>query len=80
MDRSGGELGPENTFARPEPLNLKPIDVKVPDGADPPIHRLLESYFASRGVKSPDAVGDGVYCRRVYLDTIGLFPTAEQFN
>lgn len=76
----GATWDPKITFARPEPLNLRPVEVKVPNGADLPLDRLLESYFASRGATVPDAVGDGVYCRRVYLDTIGLLPTAEQFN
>ena len=76
----GAAWDPKITFARPEPLNLKPMDVKLPAGTDSPVDRLLASYFASRGINPPAVVNDGTYCRRVYLDTIGLLPTAEQFK
>lgn len=52
----------------------------MPAGNDSPVDRLLASYFASHGIKPREVVDDGVYCRRVYLDTIGLLPTAEQFE
>lgn len=76
----GAAWDPKITFARPEPLNLKPVEVKLPSGGDSPIDRLLDTYFSSHGIKEPEVVDDGVYCRRVYLDTIGLLPTAEQFG
>lgn len=76
----GANWDPKITFARPEPLNLKPVEVKLPAGEDVPVDRLMSSYFASHDVKPPNVVEDGVYCRRVYLDAIGLLPTAEQFE
>ncbi|HEY2588659.1 MAG TPA: DUF1549 domain-containing protein [Tepidisphaeraceae bacterium] len=69
------------TFARPEPLNLKPRDVALPAGsATQPVDRLLASYFAAKGITPPPVVDDRVFCRRVYLDVIGLLPTADQLN
>jgi mono/diheme cytochrome c family protein len=76
----GAAWDPTITFARPEPLNLKPVEVKLPEGAESPVDRLLASYFAANGVSAAGIIGDGAYCRRVYLDTIGLLPTAEQFR
>jgi mono/diheme cytochrome c family protein len=69
------------TFAKPEPLNLKPRAVALPAGkAAQPVDRLLASYFAAKGVTPPPGVDDRAYCRRVYLDAIGLLPMAGQLN
>ena len=73
------------SFARPEPLNLKPRDVEVtvPSGGTAqasPIDELLEAYLKSKGIQEPSPVSDAVYCRRVYLDAIGLLPTTKQLE
>lgn len=68
------------SFTRPEPLNLKPAVVKLPEGAKSPADRLLNAYFDSHDITPPQVVDDGTYCRRVYLDAIGLLPSAEQFE
>src|SRR5690348_4564304 len=58
------------TFARPEPANLKPRQVSVPQGQEAnPIDRFLASYFASRGITRRAVVDDAVFARRAYLDT-----------
>jgi hypothetical protein len=76
----GSNWDPKITFARPEPLNLKPVEVKLPGGTQSPVDRLLEAYFDSHGIEPSQVVDDGTYCRRVYLDAIGLLPSAEQFE
>lgn len=76
----GATWDPKISFARPEPLNLKPVEVMLPEGTLSPVDRLLDSYFTSHGITPPPVVDDGTYCRRVYLDTIGLLPSAEQFE
>lgn len=60
------------SFAKKEPLNLKPRVVALPPGkAKNPIDRLLK-------LNPAKPVDDRVFARRVYLDTIGLLPTAEE--
>jgi len=69
------------TFARPEPINLKPRPVTLPDGADThPVDRLLSAYFAAKGFTPPQVVEDAAFARRVHLDVIGLPPTPDQLD
>jgi mono/diheme cytochrome c family protein len=68
------------TFARPEPRNLKPVVVAVPTGADNPLDRLVNDYFHAKGIAAPAPVEDRVFCRRAYLDAIGLLPSPDQLN
>lgn len=66
------------SFAKPAPENLAPRSVQAPAGAGNPIDRLLLSYFAQHGGAGREAVSDAVFARRVWLDVVGLLPTAEQ--
>jgi hypothetical protein len=65
------------TFAAGKPAPLSPRTVALPAGADAnanPIDALLVPYFAKHHVKAGEIVGDEVFARRVWLDTIGLLP------
>ena len=68
------------TFAKPPPQNLMPRKVALPDGEGNPVDRVLAPYFAEHGVKRAEPVPDAPFARRVYLDAIGLLPTAEQLD
>src|SRR4051794_39118008 len=53
---------------------LEPRRVKLPPavgGRDHPIDRILDAYYAKRKVRLPEALDDGAFLRRVYLDLIG---------
>ena len=77
----GMNWDPAITFARPQPLNLKPRPVSLTDkGAEHPLDRLLSAYAGSNRINLADPVEDRVYCRRAYLDAIGLLPTPEQLD
>lgn len=69
------------TFARPEPANLRPRAVALPAGSQThPIDRLLAAYFAKNAIDPPAVVDDRAFCRRAYLDVIGLLPSAGQLE
>jgi uncharacterized protein DUF1549/cytochrome c len=69
------------TFAKPEPLNMKPRPVALPQGTEAhSIDRWMTPYFASKNVTPAGVVDDRVFARRAYLDVIGLLPTAEQLE
>ncbi len=70
---------PAITFAKPEPQNLHPREVALPDAPENnPIDRLLAPYFAAHGIAPPAPVEDRLFLRRASLDTIGLLPSPEQ--
>ena len=50
----------------------------VPPGDGPEIDRFTAALWAAHHVTPPAAVDDHTFARRVYLDVIGLPPTAEQ--
>ncbi len=67
------------SFARAEPLNLKPRRPVLPTGRDKnanPVDRLLEPYFAANRIQPGEPVDDRLFARRVYMDVIGLPPPA----
>lgn len=77
----GANWDPGITFARPEPLNLKPRPVPLPPGSDAhPVDRWISAYFQSKQIPPPSVVDDRVFARRAYLDVIGLLPTAAQLD
>lgn len=62
---------------------LEPRVVKVPDATAEitnPIDRILEPYFQAHKILPKKVVDDRVFARRVYLDVIGLLPTAQQLQ
>lgn len=70
------------TFAKSEPVNLKPHRPQIPPGPKDanPIDRFLQPYFAAHHIKPPKTVSDRVFARRVYLDIIGLIPPPEALD
>ena len=69
------------SFARPEPLNLKPIEVRLPvSSAAHPLDGLLSSYFHDHSITAPAIIDDRAFARRAYLDAIGLLPTPKQLD
>jgi hypothetical protein len=72
---------PAITFAKPEPLNLKPRRVQLPDAtASHPLDVLISQYMSAHKIAEPAPVDDATFCRRAYLDVIGLLPTPEQLD
>lgn len=68
------------SFARAEPLNLKPRRPELPASRVKdanPIDRLLEPYFATHKIKPGKPVDDRTFARRVYLDVLGLLPPVD---
>jgi mono/diheme cytochrome c family protein len=69
------------TFAKPEPLNLKPHKPDLPtDKKGNSIDVLLSNYFASNKVQRPKPIDDRLFARRVYLDVIGLLPLKDELE
>jgi hypothetical protein len=68
------------TFARLQPLNLKPRLPAIPPGLDSAnsVDRLLQKYFAEHQIKAPAPVSDSRFVRRAYLDLVGLLPTPDE--
>jgi mono/diheme cytochrome c family protein len=67
------------SFARPEPLNLKPRRPEVPAGTSEAntIDLFLDNYFTANHIKPPTIVNDRLFARRVWLDVIGLLPPPD---
>lgn len=62
---------------------LKPQRTELPpavDGRENPIDRILDAYLSEHNLTRPQSLGDHEFLRRVYLDIIGLLPTAEQLD
>jgi hypothetical protein len=74
------------TFAKKPPVNLKPRKPELPKSKDNPIDTILRGYFNSGWFKErkiseySKPVDDRTFARRVYLDTIGLIPTASELD
>jgi mono/diheme cytochrome c family protein len=73
---------PEISFAPIPPQNLVPRWPKMPAAHHErnPLDRFLDVYFQQHHFEPPRQVDDRVYARRVYLDTIGLLPPAEELE
>lgn len=60
---------------------LKPRKVALPAavaGRENPVDRIVDAYLASHNTPLPQTASDAVFVRRVYLDLVGLLPTAKQ--
>ncbi|MEK0449965.1 MAG: hypothetical protein RL088_2233 [Verrucomicrobiota bacterium] len=76
-----GARWPEGvSFAKPQPHNLDPRVVETPAGEGNPIDRILAPYFASHAITPRESVTNAVFARRVWLDVIGLLPTAKELT
>lgn len=62
--------------ASPEP-GTNVFESPIPPAADHPIDRLVFGKLARLGIQ-PVLCSDAVFVRRVYLDVLGLLPTAEE--
>jgi mono/diheme cytochrome c family protein len=73
---------PQITFGPVPPQNLEPRSPAVPAAhhESNPADRFLDVYFKEHHVKPPRPVDDRVFARRVYLDTIGLLPPANELE
>ncbi|HEY0456105.1 MAG TPA: DUF1549 domain-containing protein, partial [Verrucomicrobiae bacterium] len=45
-----------------------------------PVDRILQTYYSSHHLKAGAPVDDRFFARRVYLDVVGLLPTAEDLD
>ena len=69
------------TFAKFRNAPLAPRKVDLPPGPEAnPVDRLLARYYKKHHVKADATVSDAVFARRVFLDTIGLLPTAVELE
>lgn len=72
-------------FSKKPSLNLKPNRPAIPRRKNGfiqgnPVDAFMSSYFEREGFVPPDSVDDRVYARRVYLDAVGLLPSAEELK
>ncbi|MEM7387810.1 MAG: DUF1549 domain-containing protein, partial [Verrucomicrobiota bacterium] len=69
------------TFTSVRNAPIEPRLVALPSGPETnPVDRLLAPYFEEQQLESAISVSDGFFARRVYLDTIGLLPTAAELD
>jgi mono/diheme cytochrome c family protein len=70
------------TFARPEPLNLKPRRPAVPKvaGVTNAVDAFMRTYARRHDFAVPAMVNDRLYARRAWLDLIGLIPSAAELE
>jgi len=74
---------PQITFGRPAPLNLLPPTAATAVSESVklnPVDQVLADYFQTNRFQPPAVVSDRVFARRVYLDLLGLLPTAAELN
>ncbi|HTO02797.1 MAG TPA: DUF1549 domain-containing protein [Opitutus sp.] len=78
----GAKWDPAISLGKSEPSNLQPVRPPLPGKRSKghPVDRLLESYFTQHKVPKSKPVSDAVFARRVWLDTIGLLPPAEELQ
>jgi mono/diheme cytochrome c family protein len=73
---------PEIGFGPIPPQNLEPRlpETPVAQHESNPVDRFMDVYFQQHHIKPPEPVNDRIFARRVYLDTIGLLPPAEELE
>jgi hypothetical protein len=73
---------PEISFGPIPPRNLVPRWPKTPAAhhESNPVDRFLDVYFQQHHLEPPRPVDDRIFARRVYLDTIGLLPPAQELE
>src|SRR5260370_32482578 len=70
------------TFARAEPINLKPRRPHLSPTRNQdtnPDDLLLQAYFASHKIKPSKLVDNRTFARRAYLDILDLLPAPSEF-
>ncbi|NUM53187.1 MAG: DUF1549 domain-containing protein [Candidatus Hydrogenedentes bacterium] len=76
------DVAPADAAYKPS-LNLAHVELPPANeaaGITNPVDRLIDSYFAANSISWPAPVSDAAFARRVYLDTIGLLPTALELD
>ncbi|RPF91330.1 MAG: hypothetical protein CBB78_003380, partial [Roseibacillus sp. TMED18] len=69
------------TFAKFRNAPIAPRKVALPKGKSAnPVDRFLSPYYAENNVQEVPSVGDDVFARRVFLDVLGILPTAGEFD
>jgi hypothetical protein len=74
----------EEGFAFKKPAYEPPLKPRTPvlpavvDGRTNPIDRILDAYLTVKKLPRPALLDDTTFLRRVYLDLIGLLPTAQE--
>lgn len=74
---------PQITFGRPAPLNLlPPADLPALSSTENVnlVDQTLADYFKSIRFQPPAVVSDRIFARRIYLDLVGLLPTAAELQ
>jgi Protein of unknown function (DUF1549)/Protein of unknown function (DUF1553)/Planctomycete cytochrome C len=56
----------------------RPVLPSAVDGRDHPIDRILDAYYARKGIKPPALLDDAAFARRLFLDVIGLLPPPNE--
>jgi hypothetical protein len=56
----------------------RPVLPPAVDGRDHPIDRILDAYYARKGIKPPAPLDDPAFARRLFLDVIGLLPPPDE--
>lgn len=69
------------TFAKFRNAPVAPRKVVLPPGPETnPVDRLLSPYYRKQNVSPTAVAGDAVFARRVFLDALGLLPTADELE
>lgn len=77
-------IGWAEGFAFKKPAYEPPLNPRSPalpaaaEGRTHPIDRILDAQLAAKKRARPERANDAVFIRRVYLDLIGLLPTAKE--
>jgi mono/diheme cytochrome c family protein len=73
---------PEIGFGPIPPQNLEPRSPEMPVAQHEanPVDRFMDVYFQRHHFMPPQSVDDRIFARRVYLDTIGLLPPADELK
>ncbi len=62
---------------------LKPRRPELPPavaGRINPVDRIIDAYLAQHHLPTPKPIDDGTFARRVYMDLIGLLPSADELQ
>jgi hypothetical protein len=56
----------------------RPVLPPAVDGREHPIDRILDAYYARKGIKPSALLDDAAFARRLFLDVIGLLPPPDE--
>ena len=64
-------------------LPVEPRRPELPpatEGRTHPLDRIIDAYFREQNITPRPPLDDAAFCRRVYLDLVGLLPTPAQLD